>query len=310
MANIKIPLLNPVKYNAVNPVSVPQYVSKHMEKYSYNKSRSIWTQGDYAQLWQTTDRIVQQFTSAVGPIQLDILNEAGQVVLTDGADQQFQNEDNMAEWVYGVETELSNFAPGIYFFRLTIGTSSPSVLISEPQLFCLSVPNSLYLEYSNRYLYGGLHYVTPTGERQTFSMRLLGEVKLVSGDSDDTIYRNQKSNETLIYSSPSELYEWRVGYPYGIPDYLHKRLNRIAGCSSLQLDGIYYTKDEGAKWEEDSYDAYALRNWRINVRESLYKDYQTYENSVLQVQRSTIIVGVDTDTFGAGGGVVPILDAE
>lgn len=306
MANVIIPYLNPLKYQEIAPQNLPQYISKSMEKYPYAETIQEWeTKIDYPHLFQTTDTVSQQISSDVGPLIMQLIDDSGYVKLTTSFAQKLRNKQNSSEWVYENQTSLAGLPTGYYFAKLIVGTSLPTIHVSEPIFICDNIPNSVYLEYKHRSFYGGVLFETGI----TFSIRVLGLVKLKSPASNDTIYEDQPLNETLIWSYPFELYTFFVGGSWGIPDYLIKRLNRIFGCSFTSIDGIQYTKSDGAKWEGREFENYPLRGWSIELRESLYKAAQSYQSGTLQTGRTTITASLDTDGFGAGGGgIIQISD--
>lgn len=297
MANkLFIPYLNPVKYHPVAPQQLPQYMSRHIERYAFKDTVPEWEeQLDYPQLFQTTDRIVQQVISEIGGVQIQLLDNRGEVIYTDTFEQKLQVLNNPGQWVYEHDMNLPglNLADGFYFLKLSAGSGSPTVLISEPIQICSFLPDTLYLEYYHRSYYGTTYFETGIH----FFMRIPARIKLKSVQSNDTIYEDQPLNETLVWSYPYHIEGLAVGGSYGIPDYLIKRLNWIFGCSFTSLDGIQYTKNEGAKWEERAFENYPLRGWFLEVRESLSRSAQVYDESGMQDRRFSIVAALDTKGF-------------
>lgn len=309
MSKLFIPLLNPIKYHEVTPVQLPQYLSKSIEKYPFIETIEEWEQEvDYPQLWQKTDAITQQLLSGYGPVNMQIIDADNVVKIATNFTQRLQNKQDASQWVYENTTILNSLPKGYYFIKLSVGSSSPTFLISEPQLVCDKIPDSVYLEYHHRSFYGDVFFETGL----VFSSRVLGKIKLSNPASKDTIYEDQPLNETLIWSYPYEVYDFLVGGSYGIPDYLIKRLNRVFGCSSTLIDGTAYTKSEGAKWERKSFDDYPLSGWTLELRQAINRASQVYENGTMQARQVSVVAAIDTKGFAISdtGAEVALIDIQ
>ena len=68
--------------------------------------------------------------------------------------------------------------------------------------------------------------------------------------SDDVIYNDQDRNASTIYSLPYDQYKFFLGSSEGLPDWVIRRVNRMFSFNILTLDGVYYNKLDGAKFEE------------------------------------------------------------
>lgn len=296
MSTILLPYINPIKYHEVSPLEIPQYVSRHQDKYRFADTIPEWKeQIDYALPVHNTDRIPEQLTSDLGPVNLDILNAKGQTVYQDGFVQVLQDLNSPGRWVYEHDLDLSGLGlpEGIYYRKITAGTTSPTVLISEPLCICTRIENSLLLEYKHRTFYGDVFFETGYFP----SIRVLGSLNLKSPASKDTLYEDQQLNETLLWSYPYDVWELIIGGAPGIPDYLIRKLNRIFGCSTLLIDGVAFAKNEGAKWEEKALENYPMRGWSIELREVLSRSSQVYENGAIQQKQFSIIAALDTKGF-------------
>lgn len=291
------PFLTPVKYHELTPVELPQYISKQMEKYPFIDTIEEWEEMvDYPQLWQTSDSVNHQFTSGFGPITFKIIDKYGRVVVNTNFQQKLQHKYQPDMWVYEHEQLLTGLH-GTYFFRLEVGSTSPTILISEPQYICTTIPNSVLLEYRHRSFYGDVFFETGI----EFSVRVLGKVIYDSPGSDDTIFFDQRRKPLLITSVPYDTWKFLVGGSYGIPDYLIRRIARAFNCSFKSIDGIQYEKSaEGQKWEKNEFDDYPMRGWSIDIIETLDRDSVVSENGALQERAVTVVATINTDGFAAG----------
>jgi hypothetical protein len=287
--NVTIPYLNPVKYHKLTPDEVPQYVSRHFERWrEANTIRAWFEQVEYAQIWQKTDVIKQQILSDfeitdevyLQLIEADRDNDPGTLILSTTFSPVLQNVDNPGEWVYEKALNLSNLQStyllpvdppdGLYFLKIVIGAA---VFISEPQLICESIENSLLLEYKHREYKGLVFFETGI----LFQQRVLGTLRYKNPAAKDTLYEDQELDETLLSSEAFDVYELIIGGSWGIPDYLVKRLNRIFSLSYKAIDGTQYEKNEGARFELKEIDGYPLKGLRIELREAEHSHSQSYE---------------------------------
>src|SRR4051812_43044509 len=96
-----IPILNPVHFVEIAPVESAQYLSRSMDDYVFSKTLQAWEEKmGYCQKVQKSDTTYLQFLSNFSPIQVDVINAAGRLFLTQNATQKLQNK----------------FQPGYYAF--------------------------------------------------------------------------------------------------------------------------------------------------------------------------------------------------
>jgi hypothetical protein len=308
MANtLYTPFLLPVKFHEQTPVEVVQYNSKFMDAVAYYQTIESWQERQpYYQPWQTSDTIKLQFISNYAPIAVKLIGEFSMVHFSENMAQIRENSYDTGMYIYEISIPLAAIPEGWYYLLVECGNPSVLSLVSEPLCIKESHPNSLLLEFSNYRYFGDIVFETGFSP----SIRVLGKVRFKTPASKDTFFEDQVLNMTLLNSVPFRLYELILGDSTGIPDYLIDKLNRILGCSSLLIDGIAFTKQEGAKLEEKEIDDYPLRGWSVELREKLNRHSRFYSNDAAQDQVAAVVLNVDSKGFGndQGGTIYAVTD--
>lgn len=96
-------------------------------------------------------------------------------------------------------------------------------------------------------------------------LRVEGAILNPKPASDDVIYNDQDRNSTTVYSLPYDIYQFFIGASEGIPDWLVSKVNRAFSFDIMSLDGEYYNKVEGAKFEETRVENYPFSGQVIDI---------------------------------------------
>ena len=83
--------------------------------------------------------------------------------------------------------------------------------------------------------------------------------------SDDVIYNDQEKNSTTINSVPFRQFHFFLGDSEGLPDWMIDKVNRSFSFDILSLDGVFYNKLEGAKFEENRAELYPYSGQVIDI---------------------------------------------
>ena len=303
MANIiKQSFLNPVKFQLINPIEIPQYVSKHMDDWLFkNTQRSFEQTVNYKDIWSIQDPIRLQYISNFGPLNLKLFSCNGVEIYSIPFQTRQQDFFNPGYYIRQIELDLNSLSgleEGYYY--LTIPEAG---WISEPFEVAEDVENTLFTEYSHSERYGGIIFDSPFSP----AIRIKGILKYDQPSSIDTVYDDEEQSETMLRSIPFRVWKLIIGSK-GIPPYLIDKLNRILGCDSLKIDGRFYTKAEGAKWEEVELDSYPMSGWAINLRETLNREETIYENEVEIIGKAAMMQVIDTKGFGIDDSGVDFLE--
>lgn len=305
MEKIYQPLINPVKFVLVQPLLIPQYVSKHLDQWLYkNTIRDYEDNAPYHDKWLQDDSIRLQFISNFIPLTLKLFSCDGTEVYSVPLETKQQDFFNPSYYIRQIELDLATFDIGNYY--LTIPEAG---WISEPFEIAEEFPNSLYIEYSHSERYGGLIFDVPFEP----AIRVPAVLKYQSPASKDTVYADQDESEVMLLSTPYRIWKFMLGGYRGVPPNRIDKIARIFGCDTLKIDGIDYTKNEGAAWEPIELDNYPMSGWSIEVREKINRDSLIYEDDIAIIGENNMMAVIDTKGFGLeedGGDFLEILDVE
>jgi hypothetical protein len=304
------PYLNPVQFTKIVPDEIPQYISRHLDDWQFPDTiHDFEQQVCWYQQWQTTDSIRLQFQSNYSPLNIKLIRAEDDVVVYDvNLAVVRTNMDDPDYKIYQADIALNPFPAGYYYLKLSIGIGGVLTLVSNVLKISEIIENSLLLEYQHQKFRCDVFFETGFSP----SIRIPAILKMKPPGSIDTIYEDQESNMTMLKSVPYSLWNLSIG-PEGIPPAQIKRLNFMLGCSSTRLDGRYYTKNEGAKLEENTVEFYPMSGWSIELREKLNRSSVIYENEMVIDSTIAVVANVDSKGFSpndAGGSVYQVEDIQ
>lgn len=304
------PYLTPVQLTKREPDEIPQYVSKHMDDWQFCETILPWEQQTcFLQHWQTNDSIRLQYQSNYAPINIKIVNaETGITVYDVNMAQVRQNMDDPEYYIYQADIALNAFAEGYYYLLVTVGIGGILSLISNVMKFSVKVENSLLLEYKHHKFLCDVFF--ETGFFPSF--RIHGTMKPKTPDGLDTVYEDQESNLEMLKTVPFQPWTFSIGGSEGIPPWVIRRINHMIRCSTLKIDGRYYTKPEGAKFDENAVEFYPMAGFSIELREKLNRSSVIYENENVEAGTIAVVANVDSKGFGGdqGGSVFQVTDIQ
>lgn len=82
------------------------------------------------------------------------------------------------------------------------------------------------------------------------------------------IYNDQEYCPVTLQSQPFNTYKFVFGSPTGMPNWMIDKLNRIFALSTVTINGVQYNRIDGAKWDRQGVDGYALAGWSIELQRS------------------------------------------
>jgi hypothetical protein len=284
------PYINPIKFHEINPVNIPQFISKHMDSYPF-KDTILRHEQDvcFKQPWTVNDSIRLQVESNYAPIELKMFR------CSDNAELYSQTFDTRQQnlllpdfYIRQIDVDLAAYPADVYYF--TINDS----LISEPFEVLEDAHNTLLVEYSHYEKYGGVRFSSPFNP----SIRIPGSLKYNTTGSKDVIYEDEPLNETMINSVNYRIMDFILGTSEGMPPWFSDKVKRIFGCSELKIDGRLYTKAEGSTWERVEEDYYPMQGWKIQLREKTNRDFLIYDDEVVIPGIAAAALIIDTKGFG------------
>lgn len=262
--------ITPVRLYYQSPYS--NYDSRHIDDWEFSDTILPWIQQvDYKQPYKQNVNIKDQIETDATTVEVSLVDEiSGITVATGSYVQGAANVDDPTLYIWELDFDLSSVADGIY--RLNVSVNSGELnLVSNKIEVCQNHQHLVHLQYTNSQYHEGL--IFDTG----FTPELLveGGIFYKSPASKDFSYEDQSLDQTLLSSFPYDTYELIIGDSFGVPDYVIKMVNRILSCDTVLIDGKAYTKNEGAKWEQNEQDGLPTRGWRIEMRESENRPHVT-----------------------------------
>lgn len=305
MANeLRDPYINPLKFHELDAVRPESYVSRFMDDWAFRRTIQPFDQDVcFFQPWHKSDSIPLQYTSNFGPITLRLYNEEGILqntwVMTTG----LQNELQPAFFLRTVSMALAAFPAGKYFFSRTAASqvtySEPFELFDNPandDLY-LDIEPSIYIEYAHFEPYGGVKFKDENSFR--LAIRVPGWLKYKITDAEDTIYKDQLLNQSMIRSIPFRVHNFILAGMGGVPPWFVDKISRICGCSYLAFDGRLMAKsDEGGPFEPVEVDRYPMAGYSRDMVEKLNRDSVITQNDVIIEGIAAAALIIDNAGFG------------
>lgn len=312
MANeLYIPRLNPVRFYEQTPVQFDEYLTKFMDDYRYADTILPWQERVlYAQKWQTSDTIPLQMESTFSPLQLDTINQYGQVVNSLVANQVIPNKYIPGAFVYQFSHSWQAYEPGYYIQRLTNGNINQLNMVSEPQCIAVKHPNTVYIQYRNSRFHGDV--VFETGIR--FNFRVEASFGPLQPGAHIQSYLNQKTDPVILSARPFRTWPLTIGGTFGVPDWVADMANLIWCCNEVTVDGKLFARSGDAELTFNEEDNYPLRAVTIELQEGLNRSSKIV-NPTIDTNMKLVVVGVgDTMLFGdlsanSSSNLVPITQA-
>lgn len=295
---ILFPYIGPQHWTKLDPNQAAAYVSRFMDEFRFRDTiRSFEQKVCYIHKWQQTDTIKEQFISNYGPLSVQLKDEDGKSVgppvsFTTGQQDFFRP----GYYLRTVSLPLGAVDPGYYYWQLTVGSSD--VWVTDPFEVVEEALNTLYTQYKHYERYGDVLWETGI----ELNLRIPAILEFKAPGSKDTLYEDQPLNETMVRARPFRLFDLIIGDAKGVPPWLIDKINWILGCSDVKFDGRYFTKNEGAKLEENKTDLYPMAGYTIEMREKLNRSSVSYEDDSAVVSYGYAVAVINTKGFGTGTG--------
>lgn len=300
MANRLIqPYINPLHFVLMNPVLIPQYISKYMDDWMFRDTIQNYEEKVcFVPKQLTVDRLPLQMESNFGPLVLKFISvkDDAEVYTVNFINGPVNFFDPLF-YIRQVDVDLSILPTGVYYCTLN------DIYVCDPFEISVLAPGTLLIEFSHYEKYGGIRFgenLTP--QLFTGKMRIPGFIKYFDTASADVIYEDDPQDETMINSIPYRIEELFLGsgdsFAAGVPPWYADKVKRICGCSTLRIDGRYYTKSKGAVWERFEEQDYPMKGWKIQMRSAINRDSLIFDNDVEVKGTAAASILVDAKGFG------------
>jgi hypothetical protein len=314
MANILyIPMLNPVRFVELDPVELPQYLTKHFDDYwASEQLQSFETVVNFKQKYQTTDTIYLQFESNFASIQMSVIDCAQNVLLTQAATQVRANLYLPGYYVYEITLSLAAFTSiDTIWLKPSLGLGS-KFMISEPIALAETWPDTVLFQYNNSKYHGDVIFETGIA----FSFRCEAIIRRLDPGNERTAYRDQKLNPSTLKARPFRAFELGIGHLSSVPDWVIDKMNWIWSCDNVLCDGKSFAVLEDSKFEDkEIHPQYPFRHWTLNIQEGVNRASKIVGVDVDSSKKLLIVYQIDGTVWGdlseqAGSNLTPILSSE
>lgn len=268
---LTFPKLNPIVFKEDNIL----YTEKHNTPFVQK-----WDKGDYIVFQAHYGGSIER-----GDVKASMVNEQLQEVI--------QFDSTIIEingWYQVIFRGSCNLEDGIY--RVKLYSNSGKFEFYSNCMQVGSFPESLLLTYtckSNKFdcVFRDSEYA------YFFVLRVDGGVKSgdISYNADDVFYSSQDRIVYLLDSIPYVVKKYTFGDSYGVPTWLADRINRALSCDNILINGIKVVKNDGAKLETITTDAYPyvglnieLLKQEVDYSEGLYYDESEMMQSGITVE--------------------------
>lgn len=263
----------PVPFYAVGAEKDARYNHVHLhDEWFRHQLRWFHYNTDYEQKWQQNDQITIQLKSTLGPVEVDIINCKGQVVVENIPFTIKPHSVSAVDWtLYERTIDLSTIVPGdtalpagVYYFYLSAGTIGNAIYaLSEPFHVKASWPKTMLYEYSHNE--NDYDTIWETGIEYSFRCEsVLEEYKFLRKHSS---FENQVQSIKTNQSIPYNKSKLKVGGEGGVAPWVGEKMNFIMSCSTKAIDGLLMEPDEGAQIEPEFVQDYPLIYFAIDMRE-------------------------------------------
>lgn len=269
--SIFAPPLNPVQFVPEGLVLPSKYHTKFRDDYWFSEQVTNWiNQNNYWSPWMNTDQLQLQFqTNGLTPVVVNLYSCSGTLIST----TTLTNVSNPAIvspvqlWQGTVDLSILAGSDGGYYLEVLAGTSGTQAkLISEGLWVKSDWPGTILFEYTSTLNKQATVFV---GTGFNPAMRVQGFIdNRMKPKYKGAFYVDQPQNIQILNSIPYETDELWVTGDDGVPDWVIKKVSRIMLLNSVAIEGIDYSLDEGAEWEETFTPGNPKKYWKAEIRKT------------------------------------------
>jgi hypothetical protein len=299
MANIfEIPLLNPLRaiwqsdklnsdagtilYQAFNP----SYNYRNIDSDWYYRTLKEYEQKQpYVQPFQQSDTIRVQW---IGSDNTSGFYDHVKLLDSNGSDTGVSISVGSSaigsRTLYTITLPLWNINEGKYFLSVyhLPASNDRTYIIFEPFHVKQVHIKTVRIDYFNSFNDQSVIYPTSAYIPQ---IRVHGCITDVTNESKFNVYEDQPMNVEMVSGIPYRTFELTLGGSKGIPQWYADIIERALLTDTLTIDGIAYTRAEGAKLESKKEAGKPLNMYTIKLRER-------YNTATLDiVQKKSYVVG-------------------
>jgi hypothetical protein len=299
---LNIPFLNPIKF-------VPNTATPGKgfdDDWMYEQIKSFETKVNYYQKWQIGDSTPVQVESTILPSDLEIHDCTGLkksipfVKTADGAD--------LGTNIYEAVVSLDDLPVNKIYYAYIKATYGDVTFeaISEPIRLQTLWPGTLNFAYKNSVNNWGVAFTTGI----EFNFRCEAGIMDFNPDADDSDYIDQIHNVEQLAGTPFRTFKLYIGDEKGVAPWVLDLLNRIFLCDHVEIEGMGYTKNSGAKWEINRVKPWPLYGGSLEIIPSINASGLQFMTDEDITAGLVVAYDIDTNFFGHAEDEAHIIDIE
>ena len=279
-----------IKISALNPIQFHQY---GVGDFAYNLVPSIEFQKGYNQVYFAGDRPGIQLLSDMNvDLQIQVVDINDTLIDTWHFD--------LLQTTYGAYNvyqcnDILPSTPGIYFIKIVVSHNDELVTFyNEPINLVASADNVLSIEYTHDQNEFDVLFLE--ANVFNFFLRIEGGIRSegLAPGGKFTMFQDLVYKSVMLQSQPFNVEKFIFGPGDGVPNWMADKLNRIFGLSTVMINGVQYSRNEGAKMERIGDTGYPLAGWSLD----LIKTENPYGNEVDTAETFLASNGVITASTG------------
>lgn len=283
---MNVPFLNPFKFlpNTENP-------GIHFDdSWAFEQIKSFETKVKYYQKWVSTDTTPIQIEASTIPDDLKIY--CGQTVKKSIAWTKKADGAEIGISIYEAIFDISDLDVNkTYYLYIKSGTFEA---ISEPIYSKTSWPNTLLFTYRNSFNDFGVAFTTGV----EFSFRCEAGIMDFNPESEDANYVDQIHNVEELSGTPFRTFKLYIGDEKGVAPWVIDVLNRIFVCDYVDIEGLQYSKNTGAKWEVNRVKPWPLMAGSLEIVPTKNASGLQFEANDDSMEGLVTAYDIDTNFFG------------
>lgn len=258
---LNIPFLNSLKF--VPSTATPGY--PHFDAdWAFNQIKVFETKAKYYQKWQVGDSTIIQIESSIIPDPLKIYNCKELVKIISFV--KVADAPDLGVSVYEAPFNIDDLdVYGVYYAYIHVQYMSIEFAsISEPIRLQTLWENTMLFTYRNSVNNWGVAFTTGI----QFGFRCEAGIMDYQPESDTIDYIDQIHNVEILSGTPFRTFKLYVGDERGVSPWVLDLLNWILVCDNVEIEGLQYTKNAGAKWEINRIKPWPLYGGSIEITPS------------------------------------------
>lgn len=299
---LNIPFLNSIKFlpNTLTP-------GAHFDdSWMYEQIKSFETKTNYYQKWQIGDSTTVQVESTILPEDLKIYDCSGLkksipfIKTADGAD--------LGTNIYEAVVSLDGLAVNkVYYVYIEASYGDVSFeAISEPIRLQTLWPNTLNFAYKNSVNNYGVAFTTGI----EFNFRCEAGIMDFNPEADSSDYTDQIHNVEQLTGTPYRTFKLYIGDEKGVAPWVLDLLNRVFVCDHVEIEGMEYSKNTGAKWEVNRVKGFPLFGGSLEIIPSKNVSGLQFMSDADITEGLVVAYDIDTNFFGQAESDEHITDIE